>query len=142
MRFIPVFLAALVACSAASARAGLVTVEFSGTIGGPVGTNVSTVFNTGDTFTGYYTYESTVVPDPHPNSSLDTQANVISSSLPGTGWGLTVQSTLVSPFSITGLGGRLSLGNDTAFGDRYIAELFGPVAASLPTGLQKLFTGY
>jgi hypothetical protein len=114
----------------------LKTVRFSGAIG--AFDENSPIVNAGDTFTGHYTFETTVTPIAHPDGTLDIQAIAIDNALPGTGWSLDVNSSIVSPFSVSGNSGVISIGNDIAVsGDRYVVTLDG--ATALPLGEQLNF---
>jgi len=114
------------------ASAALITIDFDGSF-----TQAGSLFAAGDTFSGSYTFESGVATVPHPDPTLQIQAAVIGSSLPGTGWSLQVASSTVGLFSLSGSSGAISVGNDTAFGDRYIATLSG--AGALPLGMSLNF---
>lgn len=57
--------------------------------------------------------------------------------LPGTGWELTVHSSAVSPFTVSGKNGFFAIGNDKkTWGDRYTATLHN---AELPLGFELNF---
>lgn len=130
IRFIFISLAIL---ASGEAHSVLITYEFEGTFD----SNYSnSLFNSGDTFTGSYTFESTSTATfTHPDSSLDTQTVAISNTLPGTFWKVDVFSSAISDFSVSGTNGVISVGDNTAsFGDRYSATLSSP-GATLPGGL-------
>ncbi|MCP4333638.1 MAG: hypothetical protein GY785_13355 [Gammaproteobacteria bacterium] len=61
------------------------------------------------------------------DSSTDSLSYAIDPGLPGTGWTLTVFSSAVSSFTISGSAGEILIGNNTSVHvtDRYIATLFG-----------------
>ena len=111
-----------------SVDAALITYEFEGTLNGS-----NALFNTGDTFSGSYTFDSNVSSLSHPDATLDTQTQAITGSLPGTTWNVDVFSSAITGFSVVGTSGIIAVGNDTDFGDRYIATLAG--APLLPGGL-------
>lgn len=120
------FLATLLA-TPLSASADLVTYHFSGEF-----LSSHALFNTGDTYSGSYTFESTAPTFPHPEPTLQIQSQAISSSFPGTGWNMTVNSSTVGNFFLNGTSGRIDIGNDTAFGDRYVVQLYS--SSTLPNG--------
>jgi len=116
-----------------NANAALVTHAFDG-----VFHSAGSLFNVGDTFSGKYTFDNTVSAVPHPDSTLDTQTKVISDSLLGTGWELTVFSTAIPDFTVSGtISGYIAIGDNTTFGDRYIATLSS--SNPLPGGLNLNF---
>jgi len=120
------FVTAIMA-SPLTASADLVTYHFSGEF-----LSSHALFNTGDTYSGSYTFESTAPTSPHPEPTLQIQSQAISSSLPGTGWNMTVNSSTVGNFFLNGTSGRIDIGNDTAFGDRYVVQLY--PSSALPNG--------
>jgi|SRR5688500_17003298 len=123
---------ALLPLFVSTASGALITYNFAGTF-----SDSNSLFNAGDTFSGSYTFESTVVGGSHPDPSFTVQAVAIDGSLPGTGWNLTVFSSAIPDFSVSGSIGVISAGNNTSFGDRYSATLFG--SGPLPGGLTLNF---
>lgn len=121
----------------AYANAVLWTFNFSGRF------NSSTaLYNSGDTFSGSYTFETTApVIDLTGDGdiSIDSRADAIDPDLPGTGWNLTVFSSVVPGFTVSGNSGQISIGNDTSsfVVDRYIVTLFG--SDPLPGGAADHF---
>jgi len=113
---------------AANAHSGLITYDFEGSFN-----STDSLFNSGDTFAGSYTFGSTVVPGSHPDWTLDTQTLAMSSALPGTGWSLEFSSSIHGTLSFSGTSGVISVGNDTTFGDRYIVNLNPAWSTMLPT---------
>jgi len=103
---------------AANAHAALITFDFEGMLN-----DTNSLFNSGDTFFGSYTFESTTPVIPHPDPTLDIQALAIGPSLTGTGWNLTVNSSAISGFSLLGDTGVIAVGDETAIGDRYNVTL-------------------
>lgn len=117
------------------ASAALVTHEFSGRF-----MEQSLLFAAGDSFTGSYTFDSSA-----PVSAVvaGVQGRAISPSLPGTGWTLNVDSSIVADFALNGVYGDFMVINDwfPGFGpiDRFIfTGLLGPFDV-LPGGLRLNF---
>ncbi len=120
--------------AASPAKADLLTFYFSGTFN-----SNSVMFASGDSYAGSYTFDPTVAPSSHPDSTLNIQALTISPALVGTSWELSVDSSVVSPFDISGNYGTIAMGDNTSFGDRYIATLYGTAPGILPGGLDLNF---
>ncbi len=126
----------------AFSHAELLTIEYEGRFN-----STSLLFNAGDTFFGSYTLETTTPTTPHSDSSLNVQATAIASlssppsitPIPGTEWTLNVDSSLIAPFTVVGTFGGIAVGNDTSFGDRYIATLNSFPNNGLPGGLSLNF---
>lgn len=100
------------------------------------------MFNAGDRFSGSYSFETTApVVDLTADGdiSTDLRSDAIDPGLPGTGWTLTVFSSRIPGFTISGDRGQIHLGNDTsAFViDRYIVTLFSD--QPLPGGFSDYF---
>lgn len=77
----------------------------------------------GDSFAGSYTLESSVVPVPGTDATIEWQY-----PLAVTGWSVTYPT-----FTLSGSGGLIAVGNDRGiWGDRYIVTLGGP--NTLPSG--------
>ena len=127
LAFILVLSVFTMACTE-NANAALITYEFEGQFD-----QSSSLFNTGDTFSGSYTFESSATVGPSAEVTLDIQSGAIQPSLPGTGWNVTVFSSVIPDFSLSGIYGYIAVGNNTSYGDRYIATLYG--AGLLPGGL-------
>lgn len=104
---------------ATNAQSALITFDFEGMFN-----DTNLLFNSGDTFFGSYTFESTTPVIPHPDPSLDIQALAIDPALLGTGWDLAVNSSVISDFSLSGNLGVIAVGDETAIvGDRYTVTL-------------------
>ena len=123
------FAALILALATTTAHAELVTYYFTGHISPGY---FNPVVNSNDTFSGSYTFDTTVTPRDHPELTLDNQAICIHPDLPGTGWTLRMNSTAVAPFDLAGDLGSIAVGNDTEYGDRYIITLHNIGALPLP----------
>jgi PEP-CTERM motif len=120
----------LVPSLAGPAHAALVTYNFSGAF-----LDSSPLFSVGDRFSGSYTFESTSAELPHPDSTLEIQSRAIQPAFSGTGWSVHIQSSATAPFTMTGTGAWISVGNDKqpAGIDRYVVTFDSP-AAPIPSG--------
>jgi hypothetical protein len=87
--------------------------------------------NAGDTFTGTYTLETGTAHIAHPDVTFDYQ------SLAVTNFSITMNSSVIAPFTFGGTAGNMAVGNNTAaFGDRYSMTTSGGV---VPIGTLNFF---
>ena len=117
-----------------NSSAALITYSFSGNL-----LQQTSLFNPGDAFSGSYTFESTAATSPVSDPSMDISSNAMRSTLPGTGWNLTVFSSAVGDFTIFGTDGGLTIGDNASIGDRYNATFYGYNYSGLPLGLTLNF---
>lgn len=110
---------AVLLLGAGSAQAALVTFNFAG-----VFTSNTSVFNAGDTYSGSYTLETTAEQLSHPDPSIDIQSHAIDPTFAGTGWDLTIASSIVGDISLSGIRGGINIGSDAYYGDRYVVQLY------------------
>jgi len=120
---------------ASAAHGHPVTFGFAG-IMGPAGFDLGADFSIGDTFVGYYTFESDTPDIGHPDPSLSAQ---YFDSI--TAWEVLFPT---SGYRFIGATGSISVGNDTPFGDRYIATLHSPGSAgkALPSNRELSFVQF
>ena len=97
--FLTIFMSFISIAHVAPSHAALIKFEFSG-----VFNETSSLFNSGDTFSGAYTFETTA-PTTYstvPNDSIKTYTYPINAELPGTTWNLDVYSSAIPTFSLSG----------------------------------------
>jgi len=89
-------------------------------------------FSNGDTFTGSFTVDDSTAAVPHPDSTLNLQ-------YPGAlvSWSLSFVS---QGYAFTGgIGGNISVGNDTSFGDRYTINFTNAISVGTPLPSGRTF---
>jgi hypothetical protein len=115
-------------CPAAPIEAAPVTIDFAGRL---LNGETNALFQGGDTFSGWFTFDTLTPTVPHPDPTFEVQTSSAAVT-----WSLQVNSTVRPAFTMTGAQGGLALGNDTAFGDRYAVTLSG---ATPPVGTLIFF---